>query len=96
MGPYIVFALAVIFLAPSIKILRAYERMAVFRLGRFFRVVGPGVLFLLPVIDKGVRVNLEENISGWRALSKAELDQRVAALVLGKGEAGSAPGGRVP
>jgi len=52
--------LAVIILANSIRILREYERGVVFRLGRLVdhRVSGPGLIFLIPIIDKMVKVSL--------------------------------------
>jgi regulator of protease activity HflC (stomatin/prohibitin superfamily) len=50
--------LAVILLALSIKILREYERAVVFFLGRFQRVFGPGLIFIVPGIQQFVRVDL--------------------------------------
>jgi len=73
--------LAIIILAKALKIVREDERLAIFRLGRFFSVVGPGLFFLIPVVDKGVKVNLPENIPGWQGLSKAELDAKIKAFV---------------
>ena len=54
----VVFALYV--LANSIRILREYERGVIFRLGRLVRggVKGPGLILLVPVIDKMVKVSL--------------------------------------
>ena len=45
-------------LASAIRILREYERGVVFRLGRFIGVKGPGLILLIPVIDKMVKVSL--------------------------------------
>ncbi|MBP8959311.1 MAG: slipin family protein [Bacteroidales bacterium] len=47
-----------IILASAIKILREYERAVVFRLGRLIGVRGPGIIFLIPVIDRMVKVSL--------------------------------------
>src|SRR5688572_32774170 len=52
------FVLLVIVLAMSIKILREYERAVVFFLGRFQRVFGPGLIFIIPAIQQTVRVDL--------------------------------------
>ncbi|HSB05643.1 MAG TPA: SPFH domain-containing protein [Thermodesulfobacteriota bacterium] len=76
--------LAIILLFQSLKILREDERMVVFRLGRFLKVVGPGWAWLIPFIDKGAKVNLNRDIPGWQVLSKAELDERLKALVMDK------------
>jgi regulator of protease activity HflC (stomatin/prohibitin superfamily) len=42
----------------SIKILREYERGVIFRLGRLIGAKGPGIFFLIPIVDKMVRVDL--------------------------------------
>lgn len=50
--------LALIILSNAIKILREYERGVVFRLGRLIAAKGPGLILLIPIIDKMVRVSL--------------------------------------
>ncbi len=58
----VVLAVAVVFLAAlagsSIRILREYERAVVFRLGRLLGEKGPGLILLIPAIDRMVRVDL--------------------------------------
>ena len=56
----IVFGL--IILANAIRILREYERGVVFRLGRLIGVKGPGLILLIPLIDKMVKVSLRTEI----------------------------------
>ena len=53
-----IFIIAV--LATSIKIIPEYQRLVVFRLGRVIGVRGPGLVFLIPFIDKGLVVDLRE------------------------------------
>jgi regulator of protease activity HflC (stomatin/prohibitin superfamily) len=48
----------VFFLSSAIKILREYERGVVFRLGRLVAARGPGIIFLIPLVDKMVKVSL--------------------------------------
>jgi regulator of protease activity HflC (stomatin/prohibitin superfamily) len=48
----------VVLLATSLRILREYERGVVFQLGRFWAVKGPGLIFLIPVVQQMVRVDL--------------------------------------
>jgi len=57
---YIVPALVIVilFLFTAIKILREYERGVVFRLGRLIGAKGPGLIVLIPVVDKMVKVSL--------------------------------------
>ena len=44
--------------AVSLKILREYERAVVFQLGRFWKVKGPGLFILIPVVQQMVKVDL--------------------------------------
>ncbi len=58
---YIVIAvvvLLVLFLSVSIRILNEYERGVIFRLGRVIKAKGPGLIILIPVVDKMVRGKL--------------------------------------
>ena len=54
----LVFVLAL--LVSSIRIVPEYQRLVIFRLGRAIAIKGPGVVFLWPIIDKGVVVDLRE------------------------------------
>jgi regulator of protease activity HflC (stomatin/prohibitin superfamily) len=53
-----VVVLVVIFLATALKVLREYERAVVFRLGRVIKAKGPGLIILIPVIDRMVKISL--------------------------------------
>jgi len=46
------------FIFSAIKILREYERGVIFRLGRLIAAKGPGIIFLIPFVDKMVKVSL--------------------------------------
>jgi len=50
--------LIIFFLASAIRVLREYERGVIFRLGRVLKTKGPGLIILIPVIDKMVKVSL--------------------------------------
>ena len=50
--------IAALFLYSAVKILNEYERGVIFRLGRVIGAKGPGLILLMPVIDKMVRVDL--------------------------------------
>jgi len=45
-------------LASAIKVLREYERAVIFRLGRLIGAKGPGLIILIPIVDRMVRVDL--------------------------------------
>ncbi|MGH7597319.1 MAG: slipin family protein [bacterium] len=62
-GVMILIVLGVMFLSSMIKVLREYERGVIFRLGRLLRVggrsdKGPGLIVLIPLIDRMVKVSL--------------------------------------
>lgn len=48
----------ILFLSAAIKILREYERGVIFRLGRVIDTKGPGLIIIIPVVDKLVKVSL--------------------------------------
>jgi regulator of protease activity HflC (stomatin/prohibitin superfamily) len=50
--------LVFMFLAASIRILNEYERAVIFRLGRIIDQKGPGLIILIPVVDKMVKVDM--------------------------------------
>lgn len=54
--------LAFIFLANAIRIVPEYQRLVVFRLGRSIGPKGPGIVLLIPVIDRAVKVDLREQV----------------------------------
>lgn len=54
----VVVGVIVIFLASMIRIMREYERAVVFTLGRFWKVKGPGLIFIIPVIQTMERLAL--------------------------------------
>jgi regulator of protease activity HflC (stomatin/prohibitin superfamily) len=75
--------LAVILAAASIRILREYERAVVFRLGRLIGAKGPGLVLLIPVIDRMVRVDLRTitlNIPPQEVITRDNVPARVNAV----------------
>jgi regulator of protease activity HflC (stomatin/prohibitin superfamily) len=57
-----VFAIVLIFIANAIRIVPEYQRLVVFRLGRCVGAKGPGIVLLIPVIDRAVRTDLREQV----------------------------------
>ncbi len=53
----VLLVIAVVF-ATSVRVLREYERAVVFMLGRFWKVKGPGLFIIIPVVQQMVRVDL--------------------------------------
>ncbi|QQD17737.1 slipin family protein [Spongiibacter nanhainus] len=76
--------LAVLFLFAAIKILPEYERGVVFTLGRYTGVKGPGLIILIPVIQKLVRVDLRVivmDVPTQDVISKDNVSVKVNAVV---------------
>jgi regulator of protease activity HflC (stomatin/prohibitin superfamily) len=59
-GPVIVIVAIVFFslLSAVVKIAREYERGIIFRLGRLLRAKGPGVILLIPMVDRMIKIDL--------------------------------------
>ena len=58
----LIILIPVLVLLYSLKILREYERGVVFLLGRFWRVKGPGLIIIIPIIQQMVRVDLRTRV----------------------------------
>lgn len=70
--------------AASIKILREYERGVVFLLGRFWKVKGPGLVIIIPVVQQIVRVDLRVvvmDVPSQDVISKDNVSVKVNAVV---------------
>jgi regulator of protease activity HflC (stomatin/prohibitin superfamily) len=57
-GTFVAVIIMAIILASALRIVREYERAVVFRLGRLIGAKGPGLIFLIPIVDKAVKVDL--------------------------------------
>ncbi|MDH7506407.1 MAG: slipin family protein [Candidatus Thermoplasmatota archaeon] len=58
----IIIVLFLIILAASIKIMAEYQRIVVFRLGRLIGIKGPGLVFIIPIIDTYIRLDLRTRV----------------------------------
>ncbi len=52
----------VVFLMNAIRVVNEYQRLVVFRLGRCIGIKGPGLVLLIPVIDRAVKADLREQV----------------------------------
>ncbi len=59
-GGVVVIGIALI--ASAIRIIPEYQRLVVFRLGRCVGEKGPGIIFLIPIVDRAARVDLREQV----------------------------------
>jgi len=73
-----------IVLASAIRILREYERGVIFRLGRLIGAKGPGLILLIPVVDRMVRVSLRTvvmDVPPQDVITKDNVSLKVNAVV---------------
>jgi regulator of protease activity HflC (stomatin/prohibitin superfamily) len=72
-----------IFLGSAVRVLREYERGVIFRLGRLIAQRGPGLILLIPVVDRMVRVDLRTvtlNIPPQEVITRDNVPARVNAV----------------
>lgn len=86
MGPVliIILVLAIMFFTSAVKVFREYERGVIFMLGRFWRVKGPGLILVIPIIQQVVRVDLRTivmDVPSQDVISKDNVSVRVNAVV---------------
>ena len=85
--PFVIVALVVvafIFITSAIRIVQEYERGVIFRLGRVVGAKGPGLFFIIPFIDRMVKVNLQIvtlDVPPQDVITKDNVTVRVNAVV---------------
>lgn len=86
MGFSLLFLVVIIllFLQASIKVINEYERAVVLRLGKFHKVKGPGLILLIPVIDKMRKIDLRTvtlDVPPQEVITRDNVSIRVSAVV---------------
>ncbi len=80
----VVIGLVLALLAVALKILREYERGVIFLLGRFWKVKGPGLIIVIPIIQQMVRVDLRTivlDVPTQDVISRDNVSVKVNAVV---------------
>ena len=75
---------AILFLANAIRILNEYERGVIFRLGRVILAKGPGLILLIPVIDRMQRVSLRviaQEVPTQDVITRDNVSVKVSAVI---------------
>ncbi len=76
--------LILLFLQASIKVINEYERAVILRLGKFLAVKGPGLIILIPVIDRMKKLDLRTvtlDVPPQEVITKDNVSIRVSAVV---------------
>lgn len=80
----ILLAMLILLLVSGIRIMREYERAVVFLLGRFYQVKGPGLIFIIPIIQQMVKVDLRTivmDVPTQDVISRDNVSVKVSAIV---------------
>ena len=80
----IIFGFVALLVFSAIKILKEYERGVVFLLGRFYKVKGPGLIIIIPFVQKMVRVDLRlivMDVPTQDVISKDNVSVKVNAVI---------------
>ncbi|KAF0190975.1 MAG: membrane protease subunit stomatin/prohibitin [Gammaproteobacteria bacterium] len=81
---YIIVGLVIVFFASAFRVLREYERGVVFLLGRFYKIKGPGLIVLIPVIQQMERVDLRTitmDVPSQDVISRDNVSVKVNAVI---------------
>lgn len=80
----VVVVLVIMFVAAAVKVLNEYERAVIFRLGRIRDVKGPGLIIIIPIIDKIVKVDMRTitmDVPPQDVITKDNVSIKVSAVV---------------
>lgn len=80
----VLFLLLVAILSSAVKIVQEYERGVIFRLGRLIAAKGPGLFFIIPIVDRMVRIDLRVvtlDVPSQEAITKDNVTVKVNAVV---------------
>lgn len=81
---YIFLAIVVLFVFSMLKVLKEYERAVIFTLGRFWRVKGPGLILVVPIIQQMFRIQLRTvvmDVPPQDVISRDNVSVKVNAVV---------------
>ena len=84
LSPLILIIIVAMFLYSAVKILKEYERGVIFMLGRFWKVKGPGLILLMPGVQKMVKVSLRTlvlDVPTQDIITKDNVSVKVSAVI---------------
>jgi hypothetical protein len=65
----------------SVRVVPKEQKLAIVRLGRFIGTRGPGIVMIFPICERAIRINLDQDVPHWRALSAEQLEQEIERRV---------------
>src|SRR5207244_8574658 len=79
-----VLVISLLLIISGIKILKEYERAVIFRLGRLVKARGPGITYVIPLVEKMMRVELRTvtmNVPPQDVITRDNVSIKVSAVV---------------
>ena len=76
----IIIIFAAVWFSMSVNVVREDERLVVFRLGRLMGLKGPGLIFIIPVVDRGVRVKIGPQTAASLPMNLTTIDNQALTL----------------
>ncbi len=83
-GAGIVVLIAIVFILSGLKVLNEYERAVIFRLGRLMDHRGPGIIFIVPILERAQRIDLRTvtlEIPAQDVITKDNVTVKVSAVL---------------
>ena len=83
-GLTVLLVIAIVIAANALRILREYQRGVIFTLGRFTSVKGPGLIFVIPILQQIVRVDLRTvtmDVPSQDVISRDNVSVKVSAVI---------------
>ncbi len=80
----LVIVIAIVFVTThtAVHVINENQRGALFRLGRFERILPPGLVVSVPFLDQVIKISLVDKIPGWQGMDRDTLDQKVREIAL--------------
>jgi len=66
----------------SFKISKDTERVVVFRLGAYSRIAGPGIFFIIPILEVILKVDLAKNVPYYTSMNEEEIKKKVKEVAV--------------
>lgn len=78
LGTVFFVVLVAIVVMRGVRVVPEAERVAVMRFGRYLGLRGPGLVLLIPYIDRAMRIELDKAVPEWRSLPPEVLERTLA------------------
>ena len=72
----------IIFSTKAVIVVKENQRIVQLRLGKYFNIIGPGLVLIIPIIDIPVVVNLTKHLPDWQSMTNEEINENIKRLVL--------------